>query len=74
MIALTANTFTFDQDFGDLRNSMGGSAECPLDSANPQVKSIGRNAVVTGVTCVECTESKTHLNFDITNWDWSMDD
>ena len=24
-------------DFGDLRNAMGGSYDCPLDSANPRV-------------------------------------
>lgn len=59
-------------NFGNLRNAMGGSQDCPLDSENPRVVyNCGRwnEAELPDWSCARCDDDMTELQFDTTSWD-----
>ena len=75
-MALTANMFVFNANFGDLRMT-SNHPECVLDYATtPYLKSEETGAAMTGISCVECYDNgrKIYLHFDMTNWVWSMNE
>ena len=46
-------------DFGNLRNAMGGTYECPLKSEAPRVVyncGTDEETELEGVTCVDCSD------------------